>query len=177
MRFDMLAGMLMLCLVVTTSGWSPALRRPHFGVPSTRNSISIRMANLLDTAKALQGLEILWGQAGVRLGYKESDIKGSDNFGRFCQAIEANGLAGELQSDEYTLLLPVDSAFDDFRGEITADIVRYHMIPGRKRLDSLNSDQLTAQGSLLKCAPPLLHPSHRALSPCRHALSSVHCES
>ena len=72
----------------------------------------------------MQGPEILWGSEGVPLGYDESEIKGYDNFGRFCAAIEANGLVEELQSGEYTLLVPSDSAFDEHesegRGAVTA---------------------------------------------------------
>lgn len=151
----------MLALVATAPGGF-VLVLGRGGRPAA-SCVQISMASLLDTARSMQGPEILWGSEGVPLGYDESEIKGYDNFGRFCAAIEANGLVEELQSGEYTLLVPSDSAFDEHesegRGAVTADILRYHMIPGRKSLESLTGDQPTVQGGTLKCAARVFGPA------------------
>merc|ERR1711924_465887 len=52
----------------------------------------------------LQGPEIFWGSEGAELGYEESDIKGYDNFGKLCAAIDSFGLKDTLSGGEYTLL-------------------------------------------------------------------------
>ena len=123
--------------------------------PPSKTRIEM-MANLFETAKDLQGPEILWGPDGKRMGFEESDIRGYDSFTRFCKAVEEHGLTDELISGEFTILCPTDSAFESYDkkggGQLTADILKYHMIPGRKLLDSLTCDQPTAQGGTLKYA-------------------------
>merc|ERR1711924_507760 len=44
----------------------------------------------------LQGPEIFWGSEGAEMGYEESDIKGYDNFGKLCAAIDSFGLKDTL---------------------------------------------------------------------------------
>ena len=66
-------------------------------------------AGIISTLQYLQGPEIFWGAEGPSLGYRESDIKGYDGFGRFVAAIQAYGI--DLSTGEYTVLAPADSAF------------------------------------------------------------------
>lgn len=103
------------------------------------------------TLMSLQGPEIFWGAEGVAVGKEESDIKGYDNFTKLVAACQANGI--NLDSGEYTLLAPSDSAFEKHASEvgtpITADILQYHVIPGRKSMDALTTDQPTLQGGTL----------------------------
>ena len=109
------------------------------------------MADLLDTVKSMQGPEIFWGSEGVALGHEESEIKGYDNFGKLAEAIEKLGLADTLKgSDKFTLLAPSDSAIESFQGEITADIIKYHLIPGEVTTSTIGADQKTLQGGTLK---------------------------
>lgn len=50
----------------------------------------------------------------------------------------------------YTVLAPVDSAFDEYKGQVTADILKYHIIQGKRTTDSLSSGGLsTLQGGSL----------------------------
>ena len=109
------------------------------------------MADILSTLTSLQGPEVLWGAAGSPLGYQVTDVKGNDNFGRFVAAIEETGVMPRLEG-EFTVLAPSDSAFEKYLasgGKITADVIAYHFIPGRKSLDMLAADQPTLQGGTL----------------------------
>ncbi len=123
--------------------------------PATRAPVArvqtITMAeNILATAESLQGPEIFWGPDGVPLGHDESDIKGYDSFGKFTAAVKDAGI--DLTKGEYTVLAPADSAFEkhaETGGKITADILKYHVIPGKKSLDALNTNQKTLQGGEL----------------------------
>lgn len=108
-------------------------------------------ASILDTIKSLQGPEIFWGSEGVALGHEESDVKGYDMFSQLASAIESSGI--DLSSGDYTILAPSDSAFDKHNKEVgtpvTADILKYHVIPGKKKLADLTVDQETLQGGKL----------------------------
>ena len=105
-------------------------------------------AGIVDTVGSMQGPEIFWGSEGVLEGFDESDIKGYDNFTKLAAALADVDLSG----GEYTLLAPSDSAIDKhiaLGGEITADILKYHVIIGKKTIDQLNEDQETLQGGTL----------------------------
>merc|ERR1719347_2142030 len=56
----------------------------------------------------------------------------------------------DLSGGEYTLLAPANSAFDKHNNEvgtpITADVLKYHVIEGKKTMDALNTDQKTLNG-------------------------------
>merc|ERR1712146_390418 len=84
-------------------------------------------------------------------GYDESDIKGYDNFDQLASAIEGAGI--DLSGGEYTLMGPSNSAFDKHNTEvgtpIDADVLKYHVIEGKKALDALNTDQKTLNGGTL----------------------------
>jgi len=78
-------------------------------------------------------------------------VKGYESFGRFVAAIQANGI--DLTQGEYTILAPADSAFSKHElggnAPVTADVLKYHVIPGKKSLASLTSNQPTLQGGTL----------------------------
>ena len=115
----------------------------------TVRASSVNMADIVTTLQTLKGPEIFLGADGVALGYEESDVKGYEGFGKLLAAISSTGVD---MSGEYTLLAPADSAFDkhaDEVGAVTADIIKYHLIPGTKTMDQLNVDQPTAQGGTL----------------------------
>ena len=119
--------------------------------PATNvRSRPVTMADLMATVSDMNGPEIFWGSAGVAEGHDESDIKGYDNFGKFASALKDAGV--DISKGEYTVLAPADSAFEKFAesgGKITADILKYHIIPGKKSLDALNTNQKTLQGGEL----------------------------
>merc|ERR1712094_102564 len=54
-----------------------------------------------------------------------------------------------------TVLAPANSAFDKHNAEvgtpIDADVLKYHVIEGKKSMDALNSDQKTLNGGTLTC--------------------------
>jgi len=111
----------------------------------------VNMADIIDTAKSLQGPDIFWGSEGPMVGKEESEIKGYDNFGKFVAAVEAAGLTDALKgAGPMTVLAPSDSAFDNFQGEITADILKYHVIPQKVTTSTMGSDLPTLQGGTLK---------------------------
>merc|ERR1719246_419792 len=76
-------------------------------------------ASITETLETLQGPEQFWGAEGVLVGKDEADIKGYDNFGQLAAAIN------------------------------DADILKYHVIPGKKSLDALTVDQETLNGGTL----------------------------
>merc|ERR1712230_133279 len=84
-------------------------------------------------------------------GHDEADIKGYDNFDQLAAALTKEGV--DLSGGEYTLLAPANSAFDKHNNEvgtpITADVLKYHVIEGKKTMDALNSDQKTLNGGTL----------------------------
>ena len=100
----------------------------------------------------LQGPEIFWGSEGVELGYEESDIKGYDNFGKLCAAIDSMGLKDTLSGGSYTLLAPSDSAFEKHETNdgtpLTADILKYHVIEGKVTQASISGNQKCLGGEL-----------------------------
>ena len=107
-------------------------------------------AGLTETVGTMQGPEIFWGSEGVLEGFDEADIKGYDNFSKFAAALEANSV--DLTGADYTILAPSDSAIEAHvatGGEVTADILKYHVILGKKTIDELNTDQETLQGGTL----------------------------
>merc|ERR1740124_445890 len=59
----------------------------------------------------------------------------------------------DLSGGEYTLLAPADSSIDKHIAEvgtpIDADVLKYHVIKGKKTLDQLQADQETLQGGTL----------------------------
>jgi len=106
-------------------------------------------AGIQETIASMEGPEIFWGSDGVLEGHDESDIKGYDNFSKLAAALKDVDLSG----GDYTLLAPSDSAFEKHEKEvgtpITADILKYHVIPGKVGMDGLNTDQKTLNGGTL----------------------------
>eukprot|EP00962_Isochrysis_galbana_P057384 scaffold29738_cov129-Isochrysis_galbana.AAC.4 len=116
------------------------------GLPPARRAWAVRMA-ALDELAAMQGPAIVWGPEGVPLGYEETDIKAYEGFGRFVAACQQYRVYPPPGS---TILVPADSAFDRAPVEVTADVLRYHIITGgAKELDKLVTDQPTLQGGTL----------------------------
>jgi hypothetical protein len=107
--------------------------------------------SIADTLASMEGPEIFWGSDGVLLGHDESDIKGYDNFDQLAAALSANGI--DLSGGTYTVLAPSNSAIEKHKTEvgtpITADILKYHVIEGKKSMDALNADQKTLNGGTL----------------------------
>lgn len=141
----MLAGLAVASAL--SVGTAPATRRVSLQARST-----VSMAgDIMATAKGLQGPVIFWGSAGVLVGKDESDVKGYDNFEKFVAAVEKAGLSDTLKgAGPFTVFAPTDAAFDDFKGEVTADILKYHVVAGKVPLASIQGDLKTVEGSTLK---------------------------
>jgi len=85
------------------------------------------------------------------LGHEENDLKGYDNFGLFVQAVEAAGLTSVLKGPgPFTVFAPTDSAMQSFRGELSADVLKYHVVEGKHPAGSISSDLKTVNGQSLK---------------------------
>ena len=140
----MLAGLAVASALVT--GPMTATRRVSMRAKST-----ISMAgDIMETAASLQGPVIFWGSDGATMGKEESDIKGYDNFSKFVAAVKAAGLEQTLKGGTFTVFAPTDAAFADFKGEATADILKYHVVEGKVPLSAIQGDLKTVQGSSLK---------------------------
>jgi len=112
-------------------------------------------ANLVDTIAGLQGPEIYWGSEGIEQGFEEAEIRGYDNFGKLAEAIKGAGLADALNGGEFTLLAPSDSAIEKHINEvgtpIDADILKYHVIPGKISMTGLETDQVSEPHTHKRC--------------------------
>ena len=107
-------------------------------------------ANVVDTAASLQGPGVVWGAEGIAVGKEESDLKGYDSFGAFSAAIQAAGLAGELSGPgPFTVFAPTDSAFAAYTGPLTAEVLKYHIVPSKIASGSINGPMQTLQGNSL----------------------------
>ena len=117
--------------------------------PNSGSPVSSALnAGIVKTIRSMQGPEIFWSSEGVEQGFDEADIKGYDNFTKLAAALADVDLTGA----GYTILAPSDSAIDKHLAlglDITADILKYHVILGKKTLDQLNEDQATLQGGTL----------------------------
>jgi len=132
-------------LLASTSAFSPAF--------VTKSSPSALHAKISETLSSIQGPEIFYGSEGPTMDppHTEDEIKGYDNFGKLVAAAAAAGV--DLDGGDYTILAPSDSAFEKHRievgTEITADILKYHVIPGKISMDQLDTDQKTLNGGTL----------------------------
>jgi len=107
-------------------------------------------ANIVETLKTLQGPGICWGSAGVPLGHEENEIKEYDNFDKLVAAVAKAGLADALSGPgPFTVFAPTNSAFDGVKGEATADILKYHVVPGKVTYAQITGDLKTLQGESL----------------------------
>mmetsp|Transcript_2187 Transcript_2187/g.3239 ORF Transcript_2187/g.3239 Transcript_2187/m.3239 type:complete len:197 (-) Transcript_2187:179-769(-) len=136
-------------LVVIATSAAAFVNPSAFG---TRACTSLS-ASLLDTAASLQGPGIVWGSDGAEFGHGENDIKGYDNLTKFVAAVQAAGLSSVLQGPgPYTVFAPTDSAVDQYAtkgGQLTADVLKYHIVEGRHTADSISGDLKTLQGESL----------------------------
>jgi uncharacterized surface protein with fasciclin (FAS1) repeats len=142
--------------VQTSEAFNPAVgvhtSKQNSAAANSRNA-NVKMGDLLSTVKELQGPAMYWGSAGVLEGYEESDIKGYDNCGKFAAALESTGVAKELSGGEFTVFAPTDASIDFFvskGGEVTADLIKYHVVKGKVPTTSLaTADLTTLQGGKL----------------------------
>jgi len=139
----MFRQLLVLALALGASAFVPA--SPRIAARTVAD------AGISTTLETLNGPEIFWGSAGVLEGHEESELKGYDNFDKLSSALKAEGI--DLDSGDYTLLAPANSAFEKHEKEvgtpITADVLKYHVIKGKKSLDDITEDQETLQGGSL----------------------------
>ena len=77
--------------------------------------------------------------------------QGYDGFGKFAEACSAAGIA--LDGAEYTVFVPTDLTIDEFvvnGGTLSADILKYHIVPGKVTKAEWSSNPLTTlQGESL----------------------------
>ena len=153
--------MMALLVALAYASFAPATRCPARPVhvtfaktvaPRGRASSTLMSADVIPTLASLMGPEIFWGGEGPLYGRREDDVKGYDGFRRFVHALQTNGI--DLSAGGYTILAPVDSAFEkheqEGNGPVTAEMLKYHVILGAKQLDQLHADQQTLQGTTLK---------------------------
>jgi len=142
-------SMMMIGGLAVCSGLQVGMTAPRV---QSRSSVSnvVMAADIIATVAALEGPVVYWGADGPAVGKEESDIKGYDNFGSFIAAVQKAGLTSALQGPgPLTVLVPTDAAFAQFKGELTADILKYHVIPGKVTIGSIGGNQPTLQGNEL----------------------------
>jgi len=123
--------------------------------PSTRfagRTHSALDASIMDTLRTLEGPGIMWGSDGVLQGHEESDIRGQESYSSLCAAIDAAGLAATLSGPgPFTLFAPTNSAMaaPGVAGTMTAERLKYHILPAAVTKGAIAGDQMTLQGSTL----------------------------
>ena len=132
---------LALAFLASASAFAPVNR----AMPSRTMALN---AGAVETLSTLQGPPIFWGSDGVLEGKEENDIKGYDTFATFTAALAASGV--DLTAGEFTVLAPTDSgcAMVD-APDLTPDVVKYHIIPGKMMAGSIGSDCPTVNGKAL----------------------------
>jgi uncharacterized surface protein with fasciclin (FAS1) repeats len=99
------------------------------------------------TASSLDGPAMVWGSEGVMVGKEENDFKCYDSFGKFVAAVKAAGLEGALKGPgPFTVFAPVDSAFDAYKKPMTAELLKYHVVPGKLMASAISSNLPTLNG-------------------------------
>ena len=98
--------------------------------------------DIISIASGLQGPGIPWGSDGVAKGHLENEIRGYEGFGLFLKAVDEAGLTDLLRdtSGPFTVFMPVDSAMENFKGEMTPDLLKYHVVNGAKEAKSIDGD-------------------------------------
>jgi len=141
----MMSKVLVFLLVPAASAFAPTSTAFSRRVKTSLN------ANIVETLKTLQGPGICWGSEGVLLGHEENAIKGYDNFDKLVEAVAKAGLADALSGPgPFTVFAPTNSAIEGFTGEITADVLKYHVVPGKVTYAQISGDLKTLEGSSLK---------------------------
>jgi len=153
-KFAAVALALVACVghakrVQTSGAFNPTVG-VHTPKHTSSRAAGATMGDILSTAAGVEGPAMYWGSAGVLEGHDESDIKGYDNIGKFVAAIEKAGLADTLKGDgPFTVFAPTDSVLE-YYGEVTPDILKYHIVKGKVPSSSLSSADLTTlQGGKL----------------------------
>jgi len=115
-------------------------------------STALHASNILSTLSSLEGPSICWGPEGILIGHKELDIKEYDSFSTLKAALDQTGLAKVLRGlGPYTLLAPVDSACEGFRGQLDEDVLKYHIVLGDVYSDEITGQLETLNGEFLTC--------------------------
>jgi uncharacterized surface protein with fasciclin (FAS1) repeats len=121
---------------------------PAFG--AAKVSSSSLNANIADTIASLQGPAMVWGADGIAQGKGENDFKGYDDFTKFTAAANANGVMDLLRGPgPFTVFLPSDSAVSSFKGDVSADVLKYHIVEGKIPSGSISGDMKTVQGETI----------------------------
>jgi hypothetical protein len=106
-------------------------------------------ATIFDSLRGMQGPGQVWGADGIAVGKEESDLKGYDGFGKFCALLQSTGVAQSISGPgPFTVFAPTDSAVETYErtyGQITAQVLAYHIVPGKVPSGSLGSAVLTTQ--------------------------------
>jgi len=133
----MLRAVILALALGAAAAFAPLASKPMRG--------SVLNAGAVDTLKGLQGPAIPWGSDGVLVGKEESEIKGYDTFEKFATALAASGV--DTASGEFTIYAPTDTAVELVNSpDLTADVVKYHITPGKMPKGSIAGDQATLLG-------------------------------
>ena len=122
-------------------------------VTTTQSTTALSSAqNIWSTMGSLEGPSVCWGPEGVIIGHEEIEIKEYDNFTMFRAALEQCGLQNTLRGiGPYTLLLPTDTAVQQFKGMLDEDVLKYHIILGDIYSDEIEGKLETLSGHFVTC--------------------------
>ena len=99
------------------------------------------LPSIWSTLGSLEGPSVCWGPEGVIIGHEEIEIKEYDNFTMFLAALKQNNLENKLKAiGPYTLLVPTDSAVQQYKGVLDEETLSYHII-----LQDLYSDEFDGE--------------------------------
>lgn len=116
--------------------------------PASNNKMSTALGpNIVDTLASLEGPGQVWGAEGIAVGKEESELKGYDNFGLFCQRLQSSGVAATLSGPgPFTVFAPTDTAIESYEtmyGPFDATLCSYCVVPGMISSSAVGSADLT----------------------------------
>mmetsp|Transcript_13865 Transcript_13865/g.19855 ORF Transcript_13865/g.19855 Transcript_13865/m.19855 type:complete len:204 (+) Transcript_13865:95-706(+) len=139
----MLSKVLLFTLATAASAFAPSAFAPRGN--------SALNANIVDTLKTLQGPGVCWGSEGPPLGHEENEVRFYNNFNNLVKAVSDAGLAQALSGPgPFTVFAPVNTAFEESKVPASADLLKYHVVPGKFTLAQITGDLKTLQGSSLQ---------------------------
>lgn len=159
-----LSAIVALSLAATASAFQPRAAQPQlsstslqmssFHTNSDPNALGENRGNeeIWSALTTLEGPSINYGHFGRLEGKTENEIKEYDNFDGFKAAIAQVDLTKLLRSKgPFTVFAPTNSALQCFKGVLSEEVIKTHIVPQDLFSDELEGEIETLSGHKLTC--------------------------
>lgn len=161
-----LYALVALSLAATASAFQPravrvqprfsptSLDMSSFHTNSDPNSLGENRGNeqILNALVTLEGPSVNYGHFGRLEGKTELEIKEYDNFDSFKAAIDQIDLDKLLRGKgPFTVFAPTNSAIQAYRGVLSEEVIKTHIVDGDLFSDELDGEIETMSGHKLTC--------------------------